>query len=247
MGSSFAAGPGLTPRAAGSPRPAGRSAHNYAHLLARQLGLVLEDVTFSGATTADILGSSRPGRSAQLDAVTASTRLVTVTAGGNDIGYLPALTLASLPQPLPRLPGVRRRIATAVDPQTIDTRFAALATSLGAIVEGIRRRAPEAEIVLVDYLTILPPDATITPDPPGAELAAWGRDTARRMSDTTRDVAAASGCSFLDAGARSRDHHAWATEPWTRRFHPSLRGGAPYHPNAAGMTAVGAMLVRLLA
>ena len=39
MGSSFAAGPGLPPRAPGSPRRAGRSAGNYAHLVASALGL----------------------------------------------------------------------------------------------------------------------------------------------------------------------------------------------------------------
>ena len=41
VGSSFAAGPGLTPRAPASPRRAGRSSGNYAHLVARALGLDL--------------------------------------------------------------------------------------------------------------------------------------------------------------------------------------------------------------
>ena len=30
--------------------------------------------------------------------------------------------------------------------------------------------------------------------------------------------------------------------PWTRRFHYSLRGGAPYHPNLPGMQAVADLL-----
>ena len=46
MGSSFAAGPGLPSRVPGSPRRAGRSTGNYAHLVARELGLDLHDVTF---------------------------------------------------------------------------------------------------------------------------------------------------------------------------------------------------------
>ena len=60
MGSSFAAGPGLRPRVAGSPRLAGRSQVNYAHLVAAKLGLELVDVTFGGTTTADILASQVP-------------------------------------------------------------------------------------------------------------------------------------------------------------------------------------------
>jgi hypothetical protein len=45
LGSSLAAGPGVGRRAPGSPRRAGRSSANYAHLVARRLGLQLEDVT----------------------------------------------------------------------------------------------------------------------------------------------------------------------------------------------------------
>jgi hypothetical protein len=33
-------------------------------------------------------------------------------------------------------------------------------------------------------------------------------------------------------------HHAWSAQPWTRRFHLSLREGAPYHPNVTGMSAI---------
>ena len=66
MGSSFGAGPGLTPRAPGSPRRAGRSAGDYAHLVARALRLDLWDVTYSGATTDDSCGrppgGTRPAR-----------------------------------------------------------------------------------------------------------------------------------------------------------------------------------------
>jgi lysophospholipase L1-like esterase len=87
LGSSFAAGPGLPPRAPGSPRRAGRSTGNYAHRIARALDLDLHDVTFSGATTGDILSPSAAGQPAQLDAVTPDTALVTITAGENDVGF----------------------------------------------------------------------------------------------------------------------------------------------------------------
>ena len=55
LGSSMAAGPGIRPDAAGSPVRAGRSARNYPHLVAERAGLDLVDVTYSGATTANIL------------------------------------------------------------------------------------------------------------------------------------------------------------------------------------------------
>jgi lysophospholipase L1-like esterase len=248
LGSSFAAGPGLKPRSAGASRASGRSDSNYAHLVAARLGLSLNDVTFSGATTDDILRGT-PERTAQIDSVSASTRLVTITAGGNDIGYLPALTLASLPWPLRALPGVRRRVAGLTDEAATDDRFRALAASLTTVVREIRMRARDARILLVDYLSILPPagstdaQTAVLQHSPYGDLTRWGRDVALRLSRTFETVAAAEGCGFVRVGERSREHHAWSTEPWTRRFHLSLRGGAPYHPDAAGMSAVAQMIV----
>jgi lysophospholipase L1-like esterase len=243
MGSSFAAGPGLPVRVPGSPRRAGRSASNYAHLAARALGLDLHDVTYSGATTGDILGPSAAGQAAQLDAVTPATRLVTVTAGGNDVGYLPRLTLSSLPWPLRALPRVRAQVAGFGDPAVTDERFAGLGPSLQAIARGAREQAPECRVLFVDYLTILPPAGTGAGTPPPAAIADWGRSVAARLAATTRAAAEAAGAEYVAASVASAGHHAWSAAPWTRRFHLSLRGGAPYHPNAAGMAAVAGLVV----
>ncbi len=246
MGSSFGAGPGIPPRAPGSPRRAGRSASNYAHLVARSLGLDLHDVTYSGATTDDIIRPSARGQAAQLDAVTPGTRLVTLTAGGNDVGYLPRLTLASLPWPLRHLPRVRAQAGSFGDPAATGERFAGLRPNLQAIARGVADRAPGCRVLFVDYLTILPPDDG-HPGPPPAAIADWGRAIAARLAATTRAAAEAAGAEYVAASAASAGHHAWSATPWTRRFHLSLRGGAPYHPNAAGMAAVAGLVLATLA
>jgi lysophospholipase L1-like esterase len=246
MGSSFAAGPGLPSRVPGSPRRAGRSTGNYAHLVARALRLDLHDVTFSGATTSDILGPAATGRPAQLDAVTPDTALVTITAGGNDVGYVPRLTLASLPWPLRALPPVRARSAGFGDARASDARFAQLEQNLAAIGRRLHDRAPACQVLLVDYLTILPPDGPDPAAPPPADIAAWGRAIAARLAATTHEAAKAAGWKYVAASAASADHHAWSAAPWTRRFHLSLRGGAPYHPNAAGMAAVARLVLTAL-
>ncbi len=248
MGSSFAAGPGIPVRAPGSPRRAGRSASNYAHLVARAVGLDLHDVTYSGATTGDILGPSAAGRAAQLCAVTPATRLVTVTGGGNDVGYLPRLTLSSLPWPLRALPRVRAQVAGFGDPAATDERFAGLGPALEAIARGVRERAPGCRILFVDYLTILPPAGAGAGagTPPPAVIADWGRAIATRLAATTQAAAEAAGAEYVAASAASARHHAWSATPWTRRFHLSLRGGAPYHPNAAGMAAVARLVLAAL-
>jgi lysophospholipase L1-like esterase len=247
MGSSFAAGPGIPARASGSPRRAGRSSSNYAHLVARALGLDLHDVTYSGATTGDILRPSATGQPAQLEAVTPCTRLVTITAGGNDVGFLPRLTLTSLPWPVRALPRVRARAAEFGDPGATDERFAQLERNLATIARRLRDRAPGCRVLFVDYLTILPPEGDDRGAPPPMQIAEWGRAIAARLSATTRAAAEATGCEYVAASAASADHHAWSATPWTRRFHLSLRGGAPYHPDAAGMAAVAGLVLATLA
>ena len=97
LGSSMAAGPGIRPRAEGAPLCSGRSARNYPHLVAERLSLELVDVTFSGATTAHLLADHQRGRPPQITALDGSEDLVTVTVGGNDVGYVPLLMAASLP------------------------------------------------------------------------------------------------------------------------------------------------------
>jgi lysophospholipase L1-like esterase len=230
LGSSFAAGPGLRPRAEGSPRAAGRSSVNYAHLVAEQLELALTDVTFSGATTADVLKAGK--RPAQLDAVTADTELVTITIGGNDIGYLGALTLGSVPAILGP-----KQLAAILDPYTLDDRFDKLRDALTQIAARVREQAPDARLVFVEYLNILPP-AGVPAHRPNERVAEWGRTVAARLSELTRSVAAGTGSEVLPVADFSHSHNAWSEEPWTRRFHLGLRGGAPFHPNYEGMRQV---------
>jgi lysophospholipase L1-like esterase len=246
MGSSFAAGPGLRPRAPGSPRQAGRSAVNYAHLIAQRLDLALTDVTYSGATTGDVLKARADDRPAQIDAVTAGTALVTITCGGNDVGYVPRLLLASLPRPLRAVPSVRRRADSYADPRQTDEWFGALRENLAAIAAEVRRRSPGCRLVFVDYLTLVPADPAIPTGSLPAGVAAWGRRVSGRLAEVTQAAAGDAGCDYAPASAASAGHHAWSPVPWTRRFHLSLRGGAPYHPNAAGMDAVAKLVLGIV-
>jgi lysophospholipase L1-like esterase len=247
MGSSAAAGLGIPHRVPGSPRRAGRSTGNYAHRVARALGLDLHDVSFSGATSADLLWPSGYGQPAQLDAVTPATRLVTLTVGGNDVGYVPRLMAASVAWPLRALPRFANLVAAFGDPDATEERFAQLATNFAAIARRLRQQAPRCRVIAVDYLTILPPPGTPCSRRPPADVVAWGRAVAALLATVTREAARGAGWEYIAASAASADHHAWSAEPWTRRFHPALRDGAPYHPNAAGMAAVADLIRDALA
>ena len=240
LGSSMAAGPGITPRAPGSPRRAGRSARNYPALVADALGLDLTDVTYSGATTDHILSDSQNGAPPQLAALSgAPVELVTITIGGNDVGYVPMLMAASLPGPLRRLGPIR----DLLDPGARDQALAAVGARLRAVGRAVRDRAPRATVCFVDYLTLLPPPG-VSARPLSDLHADLGRHIADRLVAETAAAAEETGCVLVPAAALSREHHAWSAVPWT--VGPGLpwpRRPAPLHPNAAGMAAVADLVV----
>ncbi|BBY04034.1 SGNH/GDSL hydrolase family protein [Mycobacterium seoulense] len=245
LGSSMAAGPGIRPRAAGAPWGSGRSARNYPHLVARRRDLELVDVTFSGATTAHVLADHQRGSPPQITALNGSESLVTITIGGNDVGYIPLLMAASLPRLARRLPLLGARISELLDSDARVEALDAVFESLCAVGRAVRQRAPRARVFFVDYLTVLPPAGT-----PAAPLsdadAGLGRHVAATLERLTADAATATGCDMVSAAAASREHHAWSADPWTTKPGVPLPGrAAPLHPNAAGMRAAAELVCAL--
>jgi lysophospholipase L1-like esterase len=255
LGSSFAAGPGIRPLV---DTRALRSARNYAHQVAETLGLALVDVTCSGATTANILATPQRGRPPQIEAVTPDTELVTITAGGNDLGYVGTLLAAgavgTVLRRLPFLPPpLRERLGDLVrfrrTPAAAPAAFTALAAAQAEIVARVRRRAPRARILLVDYLTLLgsPPAADVVALTPTQQRAA--AEVGRGLAGACRDAAARSGAELVAASVAGESHGVGSAQPWVRGFEvgvPSRGGPVPYHPNLLGMTAVAELVVATL-
>jgi lysophospholipase L1-like esterase len=242
LGSSMAAGPGIRPPADGAPFRAGRSARNYPHLVAERLGLDLVDVTYSGATTANLLTDPQDGAPPQVDALHGSEDLVTVTIGGNDAGYVALLFAAAVPRIVRSLPLIGRPLRAQLDPNERDRALVEVAEALKEVGRTLRQRSPRAKVLFVDYLTLLPP-AGAAPPLSGADVA-----LGRRMADTlerlTGEAAADTGCEWVRVAEASREHHAWSAEPWTTKFGVPLPGRpAPLHPNAEGMRAVADLVV----
>jgi lysophospholipase L1-like esterase len=243
LGSSMGAGPGIRPSADGAPLRAGRSARNYPHLVADELGLDLVDVTYSGATIANVLADPQNGAPPQVEALDGSEDLVTVTVGGNDAGYVPLLFAAGVPRLVRSLPLIGRRVRDQLDPTARDRALVEVAESLKEVGRTLRERAPRAKVLFVDYLTLLPPAGTAAPPLSGAD-AALGRRIADTLERLTGEAAADTGCEWVRVAEASRAHHAWSALPWTTKFGIPLPGApAPLHPNAEGMRAVADLVV----
>ena len=98
----------------------------------------------SGSTTEHILRGGQVFLGPQLDAIGAGTRLVTITSGGNDVGYIGDLTLAS------GRAGLLGKLLLKTPKPLAERPFGQVTNNFVKIVEAIRARAPKAAIVLVD-------------------------------------------------------------------------------------------------
>ena len=253
LGSSFASGPGIDPLV---DVGCGRSGRNYAHLVAEWLGLDLVDVSSAGATVDDVLTASQALMSGgtvppQIGAVEPGTDLVTATVGGNDVGYLRTLlTCSYAADPAGAPPEAAAFLGERVDRAPVEEALAGLPARLAALVGAVRERAPQARVVLVDYLTVLPPAGSGCAALPMADDdLAFCRTVQHRLAAATADAARVAGADLVRASAASADHSACAAEPWVSgwEFGDVPGGGlAPYHPNAAGMAAVADLLADLL-
>jgi len=246
LGSSYAAGPGITTLAADSPARCGQSADNYPRQLAAKLKLKLVDRSCGGATTADILGTGPLNLPPQIDGVGGEARLVTVTIGGNDVRYMAGFGVAVCrAHPDPAKP--------CADPPSFDLgqAFAATETSLKAIAAQVRQRAPKARLVFVDYVTVLPAKGTCAAVAISAADADDLRARADRLARLTAQVAKDAHADILKASVLTAGHDACAADPWVEGLvqgqTPAGRARASFHPTLPAMTAIAAALAQTLA
>lgn len=245
MGSSFAAGAGAGPAAPGSPARCYQSSANYAHLLAARLNLALEDVSCGGATSAHLLNAWNE-LPAQIDAVSSDTRLVTITIGGNDIAYVGNLVASSCEQ------GESIRAAGLVLPcpapfAVAETAYATLESNLREIARQIAARAPQARVVFIQYITLVPETQCTQSRFTEAEAVTL-RTTAARLTEITNRAAAETDATVLGMDELSIGHTPCDSDPWSTglpRDYDGSAGGA-WHPNRRGMAMIAEHLEQTL-
>lgn len=220
----------------GSAARCGRSSLSYATLLAARLNLDLVDASCGGATTAHLLGpwNELPP---QIDAVTPDARLVTVTIGGNDVGFVMNLMIGSCaPQNGRTCPPLR--LGSEADWAKVESNFREIARQ-------VHKRAPSANLVFVDYVSLLPKITLCAAIPLSAAHADSVRQIAKRLAEINVRVAREEGAQLLKAGELSSSHTPCDKEPWSVGA-PKSAPGAAWHPNAAGHAAIADELAKML-
>jgi len=247
MGSSYAAGPNIGQSADTPPNRCARSAIIYAHLVAKDQGLALSDVTCSGATTAHILGpwdAILP----QIEAITPDTTLVTLTIGGNDLGYMSAIGVMRCPR---GSEDERQRYfgGSCPAPNAITAQDeAGLRARMANIIVQIHQKSPQARILLVQYFALMPArgncPATGLTDAEVPQIRSIGL----RLAALSAQVARANGAEVVPLDRVSASHALCSAQPWMNGGQPDMaaKDGAPYHPNAAGMAGAAQLIIATL-
>ena len=245
LGDSFAAGP-LIPNPV-APLGCLKSSNNYGRIAQRTLAFAeFRDATCSGAETEDMFAPQNvsPGgpNPPQLNSLSTETQLVTLTIGGNDIGFsdLAQDCVSVLPFGSP----CRDRYTRGGD--QISARIAATAPQVNAVLDEIRVRSPLAKVLVVNYSAIFPhsgsgcwPRMPVTP-----RDVAWLRSKHTELNAMLANQAAANGATVVDVYAASvgRDACAGSGTRWVEPYIPG-NAAAPLHPNLRGMQAMAAMVV----
>jgi lysophospholipase L1-like esterase len=248
LGSSFASGPGITEHAEGSPALCGRSKDNYPHLLAAARKLALIDVSCGGATTDHVLRGGQYFQRAQIEAVTSETKLVTITIGGNNVGYMSNMMAAACANAPDLVPWFWKKmgICKPIPPAEVEGKYATLEASMMDIVRTARLKAPKARIVFLSYQAVVPPTGTCAALHMTETQADSARAMAGRLIETNRRVVASLGIELFDVAALTTDHGVCAKDPWIEGVvypaSPFSNDPMIFHTKLKGMQAIAAGL-----
>jgi len=256
LGDSFSAGTFI----ANQTPPPGcfKSDHSYPHLAAPSMNLrKLVDVSCSGATTDHmtqpqplLVGGPNPP---QLDALDNMTGIVTLTIGGNDVGYWSTIADACTSTTGVGTPCRDQFVVNGQD--TISQRIAAAAPKVAAVLDLIHQRAPRAKVFFLSYEAIFP-EGPLTPGGPEGcypQLpyapgdVPYLRAKQKEINAMIQQQGAAHGATFVDAYAASIGHDA-CRSPAVRWVEPTSGQGVGFklHPNVAGMAGARDALLALL-
>ena len=203
-----------------------RSVYAYPYLVSQQRpNTALDFVACSGATTSDVMAS-------QIQAVTATTSIVSVTIGGNDIHFADLIVQCTLSNCSSALDSTRATLATVLEP-----RLDAVYTAIG------NQAAFGASVVVLGYPRIFTAAGCFG----SFGISSTERTKANQLADALDGViaarAAAFGFTYRSALAAFSTHAVCASSPWLNGL-SLFNLTESYHPNRNGNSLGYAPLVR---
>lgn len=247
LGDSYSAASGVSPSDPAAPLLCLRSTRNYPHVIAAQTGAALTDVTCGAAETKHFTTAQYPGVAPQVNALGASTDLVTMTIGGNDSSVFIGAILACGSAGIATL-GHGSPCKTLYGSYFENTIRSTTYPALVAALQAVRAKAPQAEVAILGYPWIVPPTGgCFTKMPIATGDVPYMRSLQATLNDAVKRAAAATGATYVDMNVVSNGHDACQASG-VRWIEPVLQGTNPVvvHPNALGEAQMAARTISVL-
>jgi len=253
LGDSYAAGSLIPDSPVGSPGGCLRSSRNYSSDAAAALHVsVYLDAACTGAKLVNMtapesvpFGTDPP----QFNALAPGDSVVTITMGGNDIGFASILVTCGLLGVTNPWGNPCQRHYTSGGADRIAAAIRAEAPRVGAVLQGIRARAPHARVLLVGYPDILPNTGHgCFPEVPFAHGdVVYLRGVEIEVNQMLASEAAASGASYVDTYTPTIGHDA-CSPPDTRDVEGLIPTSLayPFHPNQRGQRVMAEQVLAAL-
>lgn len=227
----------------------GRSLTNYPNVLDVNPAVgELVDVTCGGAIIPSLTGFQYDGVPAQLNALDAGTDLVTLSIGGNDVGFGTIVNCITKQDDYATVPSCREELDDEIT-AAIDTVFGAgveedvpVATKVDTIYALIAKRSPGATVVATQYLPLMPAEGEscafterLVPDD-----VKWAREVTAKINAAVDAAAVRNGhVSVLPVDPTvDRSACGAADERWTDFTGGAPTNAHPMHPTSLGQQAM---------
>lgn len=204
-----------------------RSTYAYPYLVSQaRANTTLSFLACSGAKTTDV-------NSTQIPAMSSSTNWVTMTIGGNDVGFGSLVMSCTLGDCTSQIATTNSQIASTL-PGLLDTTYNAISA-----------QAPGAKVIVLGYPRVFK-------NPFSTCSAALGISTteapqlnqvADNLDAVIKDRAAAHGFTYEDPNSVFVGHDVCSSTAWLNGY-KLLTPGESYHPNKLGHSSGYAPLVR---
>lgn len=249
LGDSYTAGALLPLNQAARPSGCLRSTKAYPVLVAHALKAPLVDVACTNAGAKNMtqaqqtyLGGSNP---AQFTALAADDRLVLLTIGGDDIGFLNVLKECMALSFTRPWGSPCQGHYTAGGTDQLAASVTAEAPKLAQMLDGIAARAPRARIVVVGYPDMFPQSGGCWPGVPIANGdVSYLRGIEDKANAMLAGAARTAGATFVNTYAPTTGHDFCKPER-VRDVEGLLPGSLalPFHPNTRGQAVMAATVL----
>lgn len=238
LGDSYASGAGLE---LVKDAKCDRTGRSYASLIAGSLKVPnFKDVTCSGATTAEMTKAQGTINAPQFNALSADTDLVTLTIGGNDIGFTNIITTCVVDGLSNPTGSPCKTDFNKSGSDEINTRISSAAAKLSTVLKGIHTRAPKARVMVVGYPSLVPDSGkSCRPTVPFADGdVPYLRDVNKKLDAALRTQAGNNGAEYVDTYTMTIGKDMCQPDSPTRWIEPLNTKYAPAHPNWVGQWAM---------